>query len=160
MNRILNRTPNLLSLKRKNSFFKLRADPLIILKSGFAITGAVFVGQILLLKATFSSYISEDHGRYLVLGRELKDDEKIEKRKILIDKFVEIWLNGIVPFISDIHPLAEHDLVSWLNLYRHQKPSFVKDFLLKTRENHQLALDSLNRLEEILSEDVAVYLGF
>ena len=64
------------------------------------------------------------------------------------------------PIFSDIHPLAEHDLVSWLNLYRHQKPSFVKDFLLKTRENHQLALDSLNRLEEILSEDVAVYLGF
>ena len=102
MNRILNRTPNLLSLKRKNSFFKIRADPLIILKGGFAITGAVIVGQILLLKATFSSYISEDHGRYLVLGRELKDDEKIEKRKILIDKFVEIWLKGIVPFIRSV----------------------------------------------------------
>ena len=61
---------------------------------------------------------------------------------------------------SDIHPLAEHDLVSWLNLYRYQKPSFVKQFLLDTKEKHQRALASLTPLEEILSDDVAVYLGF
>ena len=99
MNRILHRTPNLLSLKRKNSLFKLQSDPFGILKGIFATTGAVIVGHILLLKSTYSSYISEDHGRYLVLGRELKDDEKIEKRKILVDSFLEIWSNGIVPFI-------------------------------------------------------------
>ena len=99
MNRILHRTPNLLSLKRKNSLFKLQSDPFGILKGIFATTGVVIVGHILLLKSTYSSYISEDHGRYLVLGRELKDDEKIEKRKILVDSFLEIWSNGIVPFI-------------------------------------------------------------
>ena len=184
MNRILSRTPNLLFLRRKNSFLKIRADPFGVLQVGFTITGAVIVGHIILLKSTFSSYISDDHGRYLVLGRELKDDEKIEKRKILVDKFVDIWSNGISPFLrwifkfssshwlgastnqklkfyfSDIHPLAEHDLVSWLNLYRYQKPSFVKQFLLNTKEKHQRALDSLTHLEEILSDDVAVYLGF
>ena len=99
MNRILHRTPNLLFLKRQNSFFKLQSDPFGILKGFFATTGAVIVGHILLLKSTYSSYISEDHGRYLVLGRELKDDEKIEKRTILVDSFLEIWSNGIVPFI-------------------------------------------------------------
>ena len=99
MNRILSRTPNLLFLRRKNSFLKIRADPLGILQVGFTITGAVIVGHIILLKSTFSSYISDDHGRYLVLGRELKDSEKIEKRKILVDKFVDIWSNGIAPFL-------------------------------------------------------------
>ena len=64
------------------------------------------------------------------------------------------------PIFSDIHPLAEHDLVSWLNLYRTQKPSFVKEFLLKTKENHQRALNSLDQLQKILADDSTIYLGF
>jgi len=51
-------------------------------------------------------------------------------------------------------------LVSWLNLYRTQKPSFVKEFLLKTKENHQQALKSLDQLQKILAEDATIYLGF
>jgi len=157
MNRILKRTPNLLLLKRQKSIVQLQSDPFGILKGIFATTGAVIFGHILLLKSTYTSYISEDHGRYLVLGSELNDDDQIEKRKKLVDTFLEIWTNGIAPFKSDIHPLAEHDLVSWLNLYRNHKPSFVKEFLLKTKENHQRALKSLSQLEKILSEDATIY---